>query len=546
MKMARSESIKWNFLIFLSLMTFNSFGVTDPQKETHNLLLGVNKNWADLGDEIEHTFTPNSEKELLQLHLLNVLSYLEKQPYDELNKTQIENRHLNISILQEYCIKGDFPVNTKRPFRLPIFIDDKNVHCAVGYLLKENGFEDVAQEIAENYLLSYLADIEHPHLTAWLKTCGLTLFELALIQPTYGPPRMVCAAPSPIKWNGLQADNSGITKLFQNDDKTSFYALHQLDEFGLRQEVKSYSSITQQWSIIGSEVSGEILDLTVHKEQIYISVILPEEDYPHQLLKLSDTKWKKVAHFNGSIISIQSFQEKLYVLGNFKQVNSVIATSLLVIDNKSLQAFNPLGVISTRSFDLMKSSETALFLTGRGGIYNYKNDSLNYLRSIQYYSDITNITLDAIHDTLFVTSLNTSGYTKYFYKSEQAFYINNLLYAQNYPYGAAHFTKTKMINGKMVIAGDFKTSTLTTQVNDERQLIKCKESESSHWYGEGLLYEYDRMHYPILEKGIVLDFVHINDQIYILKKDGSISFANINAIEEQIIELLKKNGSGVK
>ena len=94
----------------------------------------------------------------------------------------------------------------------------------------------------------------------------------------------------------------------------------------------------------------------------------------------------------------------------------------------------------------------------------------------------------------------------------------------------------------MLISGDFKTSTLIPQVNDERHLVQCPDEQCAHWYGEGLLYAYKNMHYPILSEGIVLDFVQLKDDLYVLQNDGSMVFANINTIEKEITKLRERGG----
>jgi hypothetical protein len=538
MKMVHRGSIKWNFFIFLSLIAFQSVGASDLKSETHSLLMNVNKNWADMQNEIEFTFTPSSEQELIQLHLLNVVSYLERQPVTNISKKQQENRLLNIDVLSNYCAAGSFPINNITSFRTPLFIDSHNVYCAVGYLLKEDGLGNVAQEIAEKQLLSCLEAIEHPQLVTWQKGCGLSLFELALIQPTYQ--RIpVCAAPSPIQWKTLKTEDSKITQLFESKNDNFIYCISELDEMGLKHGIKYYSSKTGLWTGVGSELKGQIIGLTFCGKQIYISVLLPAEDYPHQLLRLNGNEWEKIAHFNGGINSMQALQNKLYVTGGFKNVNDSIAANFVVIDGHSIERFNPVGLRNI-SFDHMKSSETALFLTSNGGVYKFKNDSISYLTSIKHYQYISTITLDAIADTLFLTSIQLGGYNKYFDNREQSFYFNAMMYPQDNLNRAIQFTKSKKVNGKMMIAGDFKSSTLIPRSNDERHLVTCEASLSGHWTGEGLLYQYGKRYYPILKEGIVVDFVGLNDRIYVLKKDGSVSYANLNIIEEKIVELKKR------
>ncbi len=533
MKMVQKKTIKWRFLIILSLIAFQSIEASDLNTETHQMLINLNKNWAELAHEIRHRYTPNSEQELVQLHLLNVVSYLESLPLTNLSKDQIKNRQSNISILRNYSLAGAFPKNNATTYRIPIFIDFQNRHCAVGHLLKENGLGAVAQEIASKQLFNYLKDIEHPKLDAWQRISGLSLFELALIQPTYGPAIPVCAAPSPIQWNKVPAEDSKITRLFKSETENYIYGISNLDALGWKQEIKSYAQTTQQWTSVGSIITGQILDLTFCNEQAFISVLLPDANYPHQLLRLNGSKWEKIAHFNGSINSMQVLESKLYVLGNFTITNDSITSNLVVVDNYRITPFNPVFIKNTL-FDHMKSSKTALFLTSNGLIYKFKNDTINYLSNIKHYQYISNIMLDAEEDTVFITSTKIPGYNKYFDNREQTFSLNNALYGQDFQYHPIHFTKSKMVRGNMILAGDFKSSTLIPQINENKYLMKCATSTTGHWYGGGLLYQSDQVYYPILENGIVMDFIHLDDRIYILKNDGSIRYANLNLIEEQI------------
>lgn len=544
MKMVQRESNKWIVFISIVMLAFPSFGNSNLYKETHERLMNVNQNWVDLENEIEFTFTPNSEQELIQLHLVNVISYLENQSVFQLSEKQRENRLLNIEILKDYSSTGIFPINNLTSYRVPIFIDSKNTFCAVGFLMKENGLGQVAQEIAAHQLLSYLKDIEHAQLIPWQKSSGLSLFELALIQPTYGPPTPVCAAPSPIQWNKVNAEGFKITQLIEGDEDNSLYGISQLDDFGLKHEIKRYSLANESWTSIGNEINGQILEHAFCNNQMFISVFLPNEEFPHQLLKLNRKKWEKVAHFDGSVISIQAFKNKLYVLGNFKKTNDSIHSSLVVIDENSIQPFTAVGLVN-RSFDDMKSSETALFLRSNGGVFKFQNDTLQQMSHIQYYGYFTSMTLSALDDTLYVSSPNIPGYNKYFNNLEHPIPLNNMMSGRDYPYHAVHFAKSKMINGNMVIAGDFRSSTLIPQINDNRKLVHCADIASLHWYGEGLIFHKNQKFYPILNEGIVLDFVELYNRIYILKGDGSICFAEVGDIEREVGKLEERVANAV-
>jgi hypothetical protein len=528
---------KWPYLYLLGLLVaFQPLKAVDKKAETHCLLMQVNKNWAGLENAIQHTYQPHSEQELVQLHLLNVVSYLEKQELGRLNEVQKSNRAMHIAVLKRYALRGEFPLNHSYDYRTPIFIDAHGVHCAVGYLLKENGLGKVARDIADHQLLSYLGDIKHPELGAWQKSSGLSYFELALIQPTYGPPTPICSKESPIQWKTISARGKGIQKLYSHNN--SMYGIAQINEYGLKNQVQKLTSHTQQWSAIGTVVDGEILDLVFCNNQVYISAILPKEDFPYQLLRLQRNQWIKVAHFNGHIKDVQALNNKLYVHGKFTKVNDSIKSNFVTIDNNTILPFRPYG-LRTSSFDQIVSSQTALFLTSNGGIYKLKKDTLRYLASIQYYQYIKQVSLDASYDSMFISSINIPGYYTHHDRNTKSTSINNRLSGQSYPYGTAHFTKSKKVNGRMMISGDFRTSTLMPQINENRVLVKCHDSLSYHWFGEGLMYEYGQMFYPILNQGIVLDFVQVGDLIYILKKDGSMQCAYLSQIQQKINQFQK-------
>lgn len=521
------------YIILLVLsMAFNT--MLASHCNTHKLLMGVNKNWKHL--EITHEGEPQTEQELVQLHLMNVVAYLEKQHPSHLNPEQMNNRAKNIAYLRGYTNRGIFPLNQKYANRTPIFIDEEKTHCAVGYLLKINGFATVAKEIANMQLLAYLKDINHPQLIPWQKSSGLSLFELALIQPTYGPSTPICAKASPVQWKTLNSSGAYVQHLYTHQN--SLYGIAQVNKYQLKHRLKKYFPKTQTWLDYGPILNGQILDLVFNQGAAYISVILPNEEWPFQILRLKNNQWKKVAHFNGAVQAIQAYKNQLFVLGKFNQVNGTAHSNVVVIKNNTIAPFKPVG-LRTNSFDHMVASQSALFLTSRSVIYKYQMDTIQYAGSIQYFSYIKDISLDAQRDSLFVSSVSIGGYQRYSNKIFKTFHMQNSLASIGYPYGTSNFTKSKKVNGHMLIAGDFSTSTYLPRINDNSHLVKCADSLSYHWYGQGLLYEYGSMYYPILEEGIVLDFVQMGSKIYILLKDGSIRFANLNSIENDIIYFRK-------
>ena len=407
--------------------------------------------------------------------------------------------------------------------------------------MKENDLEKVTQEIANNQLLYYLYDIEHKKLILWQKSSGLSKFELALIQPTYGPPTQVCAAKSPIQWNSIEMDSSNIFKIFKNELENTIYCISILNYLGLHHEIKRYSPDKQTWSSIGTKISGQIFDLSFCDNEIYVSVLLPNEEFPHQILKLKNKKWEKVAHFNGNIISIQSFKDELYVLGNFTKTNDSTMSVLVIINKNSVRSFYNTRT-RTLSFDNIRASKTLLFLLSRGGIYKFKNDTLKLLNNIKYYDYLNNFTIDVLDDSLYIWSIKVPGYYKYYENKFETVELNTMIDGLGYPYGTPNFSNSKILNERIVSSGTFKASTFRPQINENTILVDCEENHSKHWYGEGLIYQFKNTFYPILDKGVVSDFVLFNNRIYILKDDGSMSYAEIDKIEKEIVELRERGG----
>ena len=172
------------------LFLFFSLPGNAQRSSVYNQLLSVNADWQNQPDvpvqlQTEAAKTLN-EQQLVQLHLYEVEKLLRSRSIDALAPEQRVNRIKNLDVLHEYLMAGIFPVNTGHYNRQPYFIDDNNNYCAVGYLMKESGADDIARDIHRIQNFSYLKDIHHDKLMHWVQQSGLSFEELALIQPGYG------------------------------------------------------------------------------------------------------------------------------------------------------------------------------------------------------------------------------------------------------------------------------------------------------------------------------------------------------------------------
>jgi hypothetical protein len=160
------------------------------RKSLFDVLVYVNEQWknqpdaeASLKTKIVKSMT---EVDAIQFHLEQTEKLLRNRNVSNLPENLQQQRLKNLNVLHSYWKTGVFPINDKHQNRQPYFIDKNNTYCAVGYLMKESGANDIAKEISKNQNYDYLLNIQHPKLMEWIENSGLSINELALIQPGYG------------------------------------------------------------------------------------------------------------------------------------------------------------------------------------------------------------------------------------------------------------------------------------------------------------------------------------------------------------------------
>lgn len=127
----------------------------------------------------------DSEKLRMRTHLEYVHAYLSARPATKPELAATRARLL--AFLAEYRDAGITPKNTQLPWRSPVFIDDTGNICAVGYLIERSVGRELAETIAASHRHDFLEDIaaDMPEVARWIESSGLTLTELASIQPGY-------------------------------------------------------------------------------------------------------------------------------------------------------------------------------------------------------------------------------------------------------------------------------------------------------------------------------------------------------------------------
>jgi len=159
----------------------------------------------------------------IQQHLARVEAYLRAQPTHALRPALRRARERNLDVLHAYWSAGVFPRNTNHPDeRRPYFIDDEGRACAVAHLVIESGHRSLAEHVDRRMHNAYVPDMDEARLSEWAAANGLSVADLALIQPAYcqcggdggpvtgeQPYHPVCGSNGLTYWNQCAANLCG-------------------------------------------------------------------------------------------------------------------------------------------------------------------------------------------------------------------------------------------------------------------------------------------------------------------------------------------------
>ena len=174
-------------LIYFSITSLTLFSLDYNKTDTYyNHLYEVNKEWKHHQSICpKGTIKFDSDLERISLHLKLVCKVLVNQTPNNLSENQLKNRYALILELLDYANNSIFPENLFHQKRTPYFVDYKNVHCAVGYLMKQSGYEDLVLKIKKEHNYDYVKDIDTKGVLEWSVEQGFSIDELKWIQPTY-------------------------------------------------------------------------------------------------------------------------------------------------------------------------------------------------------------------------------------------------------------------------------------------------------------------------------------------------------------------------
>ncbi len=180
------------FFLFFSLVFSNVFAKNTYQKSLYDQLCEINREWHKYSDIAEKRgYTKMSpimiEQDALVFHIQALENIFLERDVLHLSIFQQQNRKDILNILHKYWQRRDCPRNHNLAFRNPVFIDEENRYCAVGYLMSNTGKDKLCKLVQKTNNYIYISQIKNAEFEEWQKNSGLTLEELAWIQPGYNP-----------------------------------------------------------------------------------------------------------------------------------------------------------------------------------------------------------------------------------------------------------------------------------------------------------------------------------------------------------------------
>ncbi|MEO8699494.1 MAG: hypothetical protein ABI867_05595 [Kofleriaceae bacterium] len=178
-------------LVPVALAVASTAVALPPGAEQRGLRDGANHRVGDVSWQAAFGRAPDrddSEHLRMQTHLRYVRAMLAASPP---TRPELAARRAELlGYLADYIAKGITPENTALPWRSPVFIDEHGSICAVGYLIERSIGRALPERIATLHRYDFLEAIAAamPEVRAWIAGSGLTLAELASIQPGYEEP----------------------------------------------------------------------------------------------------------------------------------------------------------------------------------------------------------------------------------------------------------------------------------------------------------------------------------------------------------------------
>ena len=276
--------------------------------------------------------------------------------------------------MYEYWQKGNFPINDKYSYRTPIFIDDYNNFCAVGYLMMATGHEDISRMVQAKTNLAYVREMNYPQLNEWANNYGFTTDELAWIQPGYGP---IAGCGTESVGKGV---NGEVTELYVNTAGDKLYVGGNFTEADSSVSVNNLAYVTEsngvyQWHDLGNGVNGTIYAIQEFQGNIFVggSFTMAGNTPVTNVAYWDGSKWNSAGCIYGTIKDFEVYNNELYAAGDF-DVCAAMSEVNIAKWNGSMwgQMPNLDGNVNT-----IKEHKGVLYI---GGSFSWMNNVVNIIK----------------------------------------------------------------------------------------------------------------------------------------------------------------------
>ncbi|OJJ22837.1 hypothetical protein BKI52_00365 [marine bacterium AO1-C] len=329
-------------LSLLFLAGFFAFGQAKNKKpeNLYEQLCEVNQEWyknRPIAKQLGFLQAPviQNEQDLLVFHIQALEKIFLSRNAKHLTKAQQAKRQQNLRILNEYWKRRDCPRNYYLPYRNPVFIDHEGRYCAVGYLMLKSGKKEFCEAVQRNSNFIYIRQIKSPEFTDWQQQSGLSLDELAWIQPGYDPiVRLERVNRLGVDREPRFVDSLNATKIYSayydNTDMFGFQRMFWGKRIIGSKAIKKYKQYSgnPDWKMLKKE-HGNISALTVHQGKLYVAVDTTVYDttfrsYQTKIMRWSSQdKWQQLHKSNdrATIYTFFTNRGKLYA-GGGSDINS--------------------------------------------------------------------------------------------------------------------------------------------------------------------------------------------------------------------------------
>ncbi|MFN6946950.1 MAG: T9SS type A sorting domain-containing protein [Cytophagaceae bacterium] len=328
-------------LLFLFLLS--SF-FASAQSSLYEQLCGVNAEWHSktFDDPIlKQRISFQNDDDLIRFHLMFVEKKLREAPVAHLSDQHRGERLKNLDHLNRYWKEGRFPRNFTLSYRQPFFMNDEDRICAVGYLVVQSGNLAFAQQIQTENNNAFIREInvQFPAFGIWSESSGLSLDELAWIQPGYPPnyPWAPC---------DKGVDGEVNATIVYND------LLYVFGDFARAGDLEApHCAIWdgEEWSLPEFTMPGPVAGAIIYDNKIYAAVKLnfsATEEY--MVTYWDDNTWIPGPVLDGKVKTMVIFEDNLYCAGDFNGLLKINEETTVLLDGLN----NSINVLAVHNNEL--------------------------------------------------------------------------------------------------------------------------------------------------------------------------------------------------